>query len=149
MKVKAFPDDGKNVPEFLMKVVASRFYSVLSADNIPGEERFKVWHKSVIMTKTYKQIWEELTKNDTFAPNNEPGKLTDIRIMFYNKICAPDRDVYAGDVMLYYLQHMKKPRNMSPSDFSLRWNKMLRHTALLEKHYEQEPSKVNRKLMYM
>ena len=51
--------------------------------------------------------------------------------------------------MLYYLQHVKKPRDMSPRDFSLRWNKMLRHTALLEKHYEQEPNEVKRKLMYM
>ena len=42
MKVKVIPDDGKNGPEFLMNVVATRFDSVLNADNIPGEERFKV-----------------------------------------------------------------------------------------------------------
>ena len=35
MKVRVFPDDGKNGPEFLMNVVASRFDSVLNADNIP------------------------------------------------------------------------------------------------------------------
>ena len=58
MKVKVFPDNGKNGPQFLMNVVASRFDSVLNTDNIPGEERFKIWHKSVLMTKTYKQIWE-------------------------------------------------------------------------------------------
>ena len=131
MKVKVFPDNGENGPEFLMKVVAMQFDSVLNADNIPGEERFKVWQDSVLMTKTYKQIWKELTENVTLAQQNEQGKFAEIRTMFYNKICAPDRDVYAGDIMLYYLQHVKKPRNMSLRDFSLRWNEMLRHTALL------------------
>ena len=51
--------------------------------------------------------------------------------------------------MLYYLQHTKKPRKMSPRDFSLQWRDMLRHTLLLETHYEEIPSKVKQKLMYM
>ena len=72
------------------------------------------------MTKIYKHIWKELTENLTLDQKNEQGKFTEIRTMFYNKICAPDRDVYAGDVMLYYLQHVKKLRDMSPRDFSLR-----------------------------
>ena len=51
--------------------------------------------------------------------------------------------------MLYYLQHAKKPRKMSPRDFSLRWNEILRHMTLLERHYEEVPDKVKQKLMYM
>ena len=101
------------------------------------------------MTSTYKQIWDELIENLTVTQKNEPGRFREICNIFYNKICAPDRVIHAGDVMLYYLQHAKKLSNMSPRDFSLRWNEMLRHTEILEKHYEEELDKVKRKLMYM
>ena len=108
MKVKVIPDNGENRPELLMNVVATRFNSVLNTENIPGKECFKVWYKSVLMASNYKQIWDELTKNLTVEQKNAPGRFAEVHTMFYNKICAPDRDVYTGDVMLYYLQHTKK-----------------------------------------
>ena len=49
VKVKVFPDDGNNGPEYLMSVVARRFDSTLSSDSIPGERHFKVWHETVLM----------------------------------------------------------------------------------------------------
>ena len=119
MKVKVIPDNGKNGPEFLMNVVTTQFDSVLNAKNIPGEVCFNVWYESVLMASNYKQIWDELTENLTVEQKNGPGRLVEVRTMFYNKICAPDRDVYAGEGMLYYLQHTKKTRKMSPRDFSL------------------------------
>ena len=119
MKVKVIPDNGKNGPEFLMNVVVTRFDSVLNAENISGEERFKVWYESVLMASNYKQIWDELTENLTVKQKNEPGRFVEVHTMFYNKTCAPDRDVYAGDVMLYYLQHTKKQQEIRPRDFSL------------------------------
>ena len=51
--------------------------------------------------------------------------------------------------MLHYLQHVKKPCKMSLRDFSLRWNEILWHMALLQKHYEEQPNETKRKLMYM
>ena len=36
MKVKVFPDDGNNGPEYLMSIVARRFGSTLSSDRLPG-----------------------------------------------------------------------------------------------------------------
>ena len=108
---------------------------MLSLDIKTGEEHIKVWHKTVFMKDHYKQIWAQLMKDLTVEQKNEPGMFRETRTRFYNKICAPERDVYAGEVMLHYLQHLKKPHEMSPRDFSLRWDEMLQHTALLEKHY--------------
>ena len=106
-------------------------------------------HKTVLMNEHYKQMWGQLTEDPTINLKNEPGKFREISTRFYNKICAPERVVYAKDVMLYYLQHIKKPCKMSPRDFSLRWSKMLHHKALLKKHYDKEPNKVKTKLMYI
>ena len=94
-------------------------------DNIPGEERFKVWQETVLMKDHYKQIWAQLTQGLTIEQKNKPGMFREICTRFYNKICAPETDVYAGEVMLHYLQNVKKPCKMSPRDFSLTWNEML------------------------
>ena len=56
MKVKLFPDDGNNGPEYLMNVVATQFDSTLSSDRIPGEELFKVWQKTVLKNEHYKKM---------------------------------------------------------------------------------------------
>ena len=94
-------------------------------------------------------MWGELTDSLTTEQKNEAGNFQEIRSKFYNRICAPDRDVYAGDVMLYYLRHLNKPCKMSPRDFSARWNEMLQHMVLLEKNYKGHPNEADRKLMYM
>ena len=49
MKVKVFPDDGNNGLEYLISLIVRRFDSTLNSENIPGEERFKVWHETVLM----------------------------------------------------------------------------------------------------
>ena len=72
------------------------------------------------MNEYYKKIWVDLIGNLTVEQKNEPGKFKEVHIQFYNRICVPDRDVYAGDVMLYYLQHMQKPCKMSLRDFRLK-----------------------------
>ena len=68
-------------------------------ENVPGEELFKVWHKTVIMKEHYKKTWGETIKDLTFAQKNKTGRFVEICNRFYNKICTPERDVYTGDMM--------------------------------------------------
>ena len=76
-----------------MGVVATRFDSTLNVENVPGEELFKIWNKTMLMNKYYKQTWGDLIENLTVAQKNEPGKFKEIHTRFYNKICMPHRDV--------------------------------------------------------
>ena len=109
LKVKVLPDDGKNEPKFLMGIVATRFDSTLNIEHIPGEDSFKVWNKSMLLNSSYRQIWGELTSGLKVEQKNKLVRFREVHNQFYNMICAPDRDVYAVDVMLHYLGQLKKP----------------------------------------
>ena len=60
LKVKVFPDNGKNGLEFLMDIVVTRFDSTLNIENVPGEDLFKVWNESIMLNSNYRQMWGEL-----------------------------------------------------------------------------------------
>ena len=80
---------------------------------------------------------------------NIAGMFKNIHTQFFNRLCPPHGDLYAGDVMLHYLRPVKKPRKMAPRDFALRKNQMLQHTEFLETHYESKSNEARIKLMYM
>ena len=86
LKVKVFPDNGKNGLEFLMGIVVTLFDSTLNIEHIPGEDLFKVCNKSVLLNSTYRQMWGELTAGLTVEQKNKPRRFREIRNQFYNRM---------------------------------------------------------------
>lgn len=140
-KVKVCPDDGTRGVEFTLNEVARRFDNALGSLKVEGAEKFKLYEESVLTSAEYRRTWQELTRSLTPDERNKEGMFDKIRKAFYNAICAPEKEIYAGDAMIYYLKHkLKKRTDMTPRVFLTRLTEILDISKGLETKFENYPT---------